>query len=60
MNDETTPISESRSSIEISTTAAGKALVKVKVYAEGTDIDDADAAAQKAIRLYLDTTATLP
>lgn len=54
-----TPISESRSSVEISTTAAGKPLVRVKVYASGTFPEDADAAAKKAIELYNSTTASV-
>lgn len=54
-----TPISESRSSVEISTTAAGKPLVRVKVYAATTELHAADAAAQKAIELYNSTTASV-
>lgn len=50
-----TPISESRSSVEISTTAAGKPLVRVKVYADSVGIEAADAAAAKAIELYHST-----
>lgn len=59
MNDEATPVNESRSSVEISTTAAGKPLVKVKVYAASTDVDAIDAAALKAISTYKDVQANV-
>lgn len=59
MSDDNTPISESRSSVEISTTAAGKPLVKVKVYAATTDLEAVDAAAMKAIETYHNTTANV-
>ena len=59
MTDETTPVIESRSSVEISTTAAGKPLVKVKVYAASIDLEAVDAAALKAISTYKDVQANV-
>jgi hypothetical protein len=59
MNDEATPVSESRSSVEISTTAAGKPLVKVKVYAASTEISAVDEAAMKAVQTYKDVQANV-
>ncbi len=59
MSDEATPVSESRSSVEISTTAAGKPLVKVKVYAATTDLEAVDAAAMKAVKTYHDVQANV-
>lgn len=59
MSDEATPVSESRSSVEISTTAAGKPLVKVKVYAESTTVDAVDAAAMKCVKTYKDVQANV-
>jgi hypothetical protein len=59
MNDEATPVSESRSSVEISTTAAGKPLVKVKVYAASTEIGAVDEAAMKAVQMYKDVQANV-
>lgn len=52
-NEETRP--ESRSSVKISTTAAGKPLVEVKVYADGTFVVSAEDAAAKAVAIYKQT-----
>jgi len=59
MTDETTPISESRSSVEIGTNAKGEPVIKVKVYAATTELEAADAAATKAVQVYLDTKENL-
>lgn len=48
---------ESRSSVKISTTAAGKPLVEVKVYADPILGLDVDLAQQKAVALYHKTVA---
>ena len=55
-----TPVQqEGRSSVEIATTAAGKATVRVKVYAETLDLDAVDSAAVRAIKVYNDVRANL-
>lgn len=54
-----TPISESRSSVEISENANGDVQIKIKVYADSIDLAAVDAAAQKAIQVYKDTKANL-
>ena len=52
-------VSESRSSVEISTTAAGKETIRVKVYAQTHAIEDAQVAADEALRLYNNLKANL-
>lgn len=48
---------ESRSSVAIDQNAKGEPSVKVKVYADSTDINAVDAAAQKAVEVYRRVTA---
>jgi hypothetical protein len=45
----------SQSSVKISTTAAGKPLVEVKVYADGGLVGSAEEAAAKAVAIYKNT-----
>ena len=59
MNDEATPISDSRSSVEIAENAKREPIVKVKVYAATTDIGAVDEAAMKAIQTYHDVKANV-
>ena len=59
MNDEATPVSESRSSVEIAENAKREPIVKVKCYAATTDIDAITAAADMAIKTYHDVKANV-
>ena len=59
MSDEATPVSESRSSVEIAENAKREPIVKVKVYAATTELDAIDAVWRKTIKVYHDVKANL-
>ncbi len=59
MSAETTPVSESRSSVEIAENAKREPIIKVKCYAATTEIDAITAAAEMAIRTYRDVKANV-
>lgn len=49
---------EAKSSVKISTTAAGKPLVEVKIY-EGVNADELDSLREYAVKTYKSTAAEL-